>query len=114
SKKVGCKFRLTLKRHCKNEPGWHLNLTTPHHNGHPPTPPIHHAQHCRLTVEQLAFVESQTDAGVTASQILASLKERYGNEFNATRKTIYNAQDKLRLRRLNGRTPIQALLDEFR
>ncbi|RPA84035.1 hypothetical protein BJ508DRAFT_200351, partial [Ascobolus immersus RN42] len=112
TRKVGCDFRLTLRHH-KRDGRWHLLHTNPSHNGHNPSTPMHHPQHCRLTSDQLAFVESQTDAGVTAAQIVASLKQQYGSSFTATRKTVYNAQARLRTRRLNGRSPIRALLDEF-
>ncbi|RPA70698.1 hypothetical protein BJ508DRAFT_336899 [Ascobolus immersus RN42] len=109
--KEGCNFRLTL-RYWKTDCCWHIIPTQPEHSSHGPNKPEGLPRHQRLTDEQLKHVEVESNAGVTAANILASLKERWP-DCHAKRRTIYNAQAALRRKALAGRSEMQALLDEF-
>ncbi|RPA71062.1 hypothetical protein BJ508DRAFT_201168, partial [Ascobolus immersus RN42] len=91
---------------------WHIVHTNTEHNHEPSTDPRHHPQHCRLSSEEREFVEQETKAGVTAANICIGLKEKWPNCL-ATRRTVYNTQLSLRQKELNGRSEIQALLDEM-
>ncbi|CAG8502740.1 2637_t:CDS:2, partial [Scutellospora calospora] len=57
-------------------------------------------------------VQEMSTAGIHPREILSTLRQSNPNNF-AISKTIYNARDKIRHDNLQGRTPIQALLDEL-
>ncbi|RPA71281.1 hypothetical protein BJ508DRAFT_336213 [Ascobolus immersus RN42] len=64
--KVGCEFKLSLWR--QKSGGWKLVFTNPLHNDHEPSDePVAHSHLRRLTLDQLNFVEQQTNAGGDSS-----------------------------------------------
>jgi len=65
-----------------------------------------------MTTEELHLLEDMSKAGATPKVILATLHRR-NSESLLVAPDIYNARKKIRTQELNGRTPIEALLDEF-
>jgi hypothetical protein len=64
----------------------------------------------RLNDQRLAAVGRLSDAGCTPRQILSALRLEE-QDLAAVSRTTYNAPAKIRREMLDGRTPIQALLD---
>ncbi|KAI7937823.1 hypothetical protein MJO29_015138 [Puccinia striiformis f. sp. tritici] len=78
-----------------------------------PTPvdsPSAHAAHKRVTLEQVIAIQKLSQSNIKPTQILLQLQTS-NNKTYATNKTISNVLQKQRLKDLDGRTPIQALLD---
>ena len=65
-----------------------------------------------MTSDELELVEDMTQSGATPKVIIGTIRRRNPESLVITRD-IYNACRTLRNRQLNGRTPIEALLDEF-
>ena len=61
---------------------------------------------------QTEQVKHTTNAGVKAASILSALRMTDGETF-ANLRTIYNARFSMRTEQLTGRSPVDALLDNF-
>ncbi|POW13172.1 hypothetical protein PSTT_03934 [Puccinia striiformis] len=72
--------------------------------------PLAHAAHKRVTLEQVIAIQKLSQSNIKPTQILLQLQTS-NNKTYATNKTISNVLQKQRLKDLDGRTPIQALLD---
>ncbi|KAI9617890.1 hypothetical protein H4Q26_012755 [Puccinia striiformis f. sp. tritici PST-130] len=72
--------------------------------------PSAHAAHKRVTLEQVIAIQKLSQSNIKPTQILLQLQTS-NNKTYATNKTISNVLQKQRLKDLDGRTPIQALLD---
>ncbi|CAG8719131.1 17336_t:CDS:2 [Cetraspora pellucida] len=107
---IDCPFELYGK---KMEDGqWHLTIKNANHNheasedisGHPSS---HH-----LNKDDQKRVQEMFIAGIYPYEILSTFCQSNPDSLVIS-KTIYNARDKVRRDNLQGRTPIQALLDKL-
>ena len=83
------------------------------HNHEPSLHPSGHSTHRNLNSEQADTVRNMTLADVKPLGILSSLLMENDSAL-ANLSTLYNERTKLRKDKLNGRTPIQALFDDFK
>ena len=107
---IGCSFELYGKK--LNNGKWELIINNKEHN-HEASPYISgHPSSRKLNEEDQQKVQDMSIAGVYPREILSTLRKNNPNSL-AISKTIYNARDKIRRDNLQGRTPIEALLDEL-
>ncbi|KNE97965.1 hypothetical protein PSTG_08642 [Puccinia striiformis f. sp. tritici PST-78] len=113
TKKICCPFEvkgsIPTSRKIMNKV-WTLEIREPEHNHEPSYSPLAHAAHKRVTLEQVIAIQKLSQSKIKPTQILIQLRTS-NNETYATNKTISNVLQKQRLKDLDGRTPIQALLD---
>lgn len=118
SRKCGCDFELrgskpkplratVQKPHPVQPPRyWTLVTLNGAHNHEPSICPEAHSVHRRLTEDGLAQVELLTKSKLTAKHILPLLRTATEGSL-ATNQTIYNAQKKIRLDELEGKSPFE-------
>nr|XP_043620335.1 PKS-NRPS hybrid synthetase cheA-like [Erigeron canadensis] len=95
SKKIDCKFEL-VGRYYKVNDLWVLKVKCDEHNHEPLLFPEGHPYARRLTHRETCLVATMTSQNLKARDILATLKVLDENNVS-TNRTIYNAQEKLRL-----------------
>jgi len=108
TKLAGCPFRLVLWLGQDDE--WHLDLTDSRHNHHPSPPSTHPTLRRQEMEEKGSQVEAQLKAGMNTGQILSAI---YNEDDSSAIKPrdIYNKCQKIHHELLDGKTPVQALLD---
>ncbi|XP_052624759.1 uncharacterized protein LOC122196574 [Lactuca sativa] len=105
SKKTNCQFQLEGK-YSKEHDKWTLRVICDEHN-HPPAQHMEgHPFARRLSVDETRLVANLTRKNVAPRDILSALKVQNENNVS-TIKTIYNAQQKIRMHEQAGRTPMQ-------
>jgi len=114
SRLTGCPFKLTAKR--RKDSRWHLNLTHPYHN-HEATSAEEISGHSRARIpnsEQKAMISSLAATNILSRKIRTVLSReavKTGKTFRMTSRDISNAVAKEKRQRLQGRHPINVLLD---
>ncbi|POW13909.1 hypothetical protein PSHT_07589 [Puccinia striiformis] len=113
TKKIGCPFEvkgsIPTSQKIMNKT-WTLEIRVPGHNHEPSDSPSAHAAHKQVTREQVIAIQKLSQSNIKPTQILLQLQTS-NNETYTTNKMISNVLQKKRLQDLDGRTPIQALLD---
>ncbi|CAG8800462.1 5604_t:CDS:2, partial [Racocetra persica] len=107
---IDCPFELYGKK--MKDSQWHLTIKNKRHNHEASQDISGHLSSCRLNEEDQQRVREMSTAGVRPREILSTLRQDDLGKL-AILKTIYNARDKIHRDNLQGRTPIQALLDEL-
>src|SRR2546429_9222733 len=96
----------------KSDGQWNLSIKNAEHN-HPPSGYMSgHPTYRQLNEQNMQIVRSMSSAGISPRQMLATLSQN-NDTFTAISKTIYNPQMQIRHENLQGRTPIQSLIDEL-
>ncbi|KNE97864.1 hypothetical protein PSTG_08887 [Puccinia striiformis f. sp. tritici PST-78] len=88
---------------------WKLVTLEGEHNHDPSPSPSSHAAHRQLLPEQVIEIQKLSRSNLKPAQMLLQLKTS-DNETYATNKTISNALQKNRLKELDGKSPVEALL----
>ncbi|XP_052620898.1 protein FAR1-RELATED SEQUENCE 5-like [Lactuca sativa] len=105
SKKTNCQFQLEGK-YSKEHDKWTLRVICDEHN-HPPTQHMEgHPFARRLSVDETRLVANLRRKNMAPRDILSALKAQNENNVS-TIKTIYNAQQKIRMHEQAGRIPMQ-------
>jgi hypothetical protein len=108
---TGCPFRLVIFKN-KNDDQWKLEVKEKHHNHPRSLNPSAHNVYRKRTSAQKDTIESMTHAGVRPMQIMAAVqKEDPDTLVSAT--DIYSERKAIRGKHLDGRSPIEALLDDL-
>ena len=111
SKKINCSFQLEGK-YSKEYNHWMLKVICDEHN-HPPAQHLEgHPFARRLSVDETRLVADLTRKNVTPRNILSTLKEQNKNNVSVI-KTVYNAQQKIRMDSQAGKTPMQVLMSHL-
>ncbi|KAF2727225.1 hypothetical protein EJ04DRAFT_451777, partial [Polyplosphaeria fusca] len=96
----------------KDSDQWKLEVQDKHHNHPRSINPSAHNVYRRRTSVQKDMIESMTHAGVRPMQILAAIqKEDQDTLVSAT--DIRSERKTIREKHLNGRSPIETLLDDL-
>jgi len=105
-----CAFEIRIHR---TEYGtWKVRIHNPTHNHEPSSNLSEHSQYRRPTVEEKTAIQSLHASGVAPRFIVSTLLERNPDTAVTTRE-VYNEIAKARKERLNGLTPIEALIMEL-
>ena len=103
SKKTDCPFNLYASFSKKTQL-WSFKIKDPNHNHPPSSHPSEHAIHRRLTTDQFEQASRLTSSGVAPQSILQSIQSTNPTQnplpLLSNLNTIYNASNKLRLKRL--------------
>jgi hypothetical protein len=117
TRKTGCPFKLVIFK-MKSEDDqptsdqWRLEVTNAEHNHDPSLhPSAHHVYHKR-TAAQTETIRAMSDAGTRPMQVLTALQQQDPDTV-LTADDVRNDRKKLRREHLNGRSPIEALLDDL-
>jgi hypothetical protein len=113
SKKIGCPFEF-LGNFYKKQGCYRIKIKNPHHNHPASADPYIHPIHRRLTSSQKEKVTELTNAGVAPLKIKSALVQDTNTPSHATLNTIYNHRNQMRMDQLQGRTPIEALVNQIR
>ncbi|CAI9298969.1 unnamed protein product [Lactuca saligna] len=108
SRKTNCKFELQGK-YSKVLDRWTLRVKCDEHNHAPAQHMEGHPFARRLSVDENRLVANLTRKHVARCHILSTLKEQNENNVSVI-KTIYNAQQKIRMHEKAGKTPMQVLM----
>nr|XP_024375781.1 protein FAR1-RELATED SEQUENCE 5-like [Physcomitrium patens] len=92
---------------------WHLKVKNAEHNHEPSFDMSGHPRVRRLNQNQQAAVRQMFVAGVPPQSTLTTLRQA-DPDLSAIARNIYNERATARRESLRGRTPIEAILDEFR
>jgi hypothetical protein len=107
----GCPFKLTIFQ-IKNSSQWVLTVTDSNHNHERSLNPSAHNVYRRRTQEQKDIIQLMTHAGARPMQIMAAIqKEDPDTLVSAT--DVRSDRKAIREEQLNGRTPIETLLDDL-
>jgi hypothetical protein len=111
SKKCGCLMKVELRLDSLSS-NWMLRVLEGAHNHSPSTAAVAHTAHraAALTLETRAQISGFVQAGQSISQILINLRTS-DPELPLIAKDIGNIVQQIRAEELNGRTPIQWLLE---
>lgn len=105
-----CEFEVRIHR---TEYGtWQVRIYHPTHNHEPSSNPSEHSQYRQPTAEEKTTIQSLHESGVAPRFIVSTLLERNLDTAVTTRE-VYNEIAKARKERLNGLTPIEALIMEL-
>ncbi|XP_074281819.1 protein FAR1-RELATED SEQUENCE 5-like [Silene latifolia] len=107
---INCPFKIQGKR--KSDGLWTLDLIDISHNHDPSKDMAGHPSCRRLTKSETSEVERLSIAGIQPRNILSSLRLKNPN-IQAVSRTLYNVKTKIRNEKLDGRSMIQALFEEF-
>jgi hypothetical protein len=113
SKKCGCLMKVELRLD-KVTTQWMLQVLESAHNHSPSVLPIAHPAHrtSAMSPEVRAEIGTLASAGFAPNQILTALRtSTYPEPVDLVAKDISNLIQEARLQELNGRTPIQWLLE---
>ena len=114
---TGCPFKLVIfkmKREDDEQTNdqWKLEVTSSEHNHEPSLhPSAHHVYHKRKVAET-DTIRSMTRAGSQPMQILTALRQQDPATL-LTADNIRTDRKKIRKERLDGRSPIETLLDDL-
>lgn len=112
TKLTGCPFRLQILR-MKPIGNFRLTVHNSTHNHAPSWHPVAHAVHRRIDEGTHVVIRAETRAGVKPKQIMTRLiQETPGTAIK--QKDVYNTIKKIRGERLDGKTPIEALIAELK
>ncbi|KAK9736070.1 hypothetical protein RND81_04G247900 [Saponaria officinalis] len=103
-------FKIQGKR--KSDGLWTLDLINISHNHDPSKDMVDHPSCRRLTKSETSEVERLSISGIQPRNILSSLRLKNPN-IQAVSRTLYNVKTKIRNEKLDGRSMIQALFEEF-
>ncbi|KAM4055527.1 MULE transposase [Hirsutella rhossiliensis] len=110
SRKTNCPFAAKIVQRQLDGDQWRVIVINPDHN-HDPSPPGAFPEYRRLSDPQVKHVEMlAADAGVTARQILLSLRAASRSRVLATEQDIMNIIARLHRHRLGAHTSTQALI----
>ncbi|EKG09961.1 Transcription factor FAR1-related protein, partial [Macrophomina phaseolina MS6] len=111
TRSTGCPFKLVIFK-VKHSDQWKLEVQDKHHNHPRSINPSAHNVYRRRTPAQKEMIESMTHAGARPMQILAAIqKEDQDTLVSAT--DVRSERKAIREKHLNGRSPIETLLDDF-
>ena len=111
--KTSCPWSAILKRGEGDDATWTISITDDTHNHETDQDTLSIFPSARqMTTEELQLLGDMSKAGSTPKVILATLRLR-NPDSSLISSDIYNARKKIRTDELNGRTPVEALLDEF-
>jgi hypothetical protein len=112
---TGCPFRATIFKIKteENNDSWRLETTNPTHNHPPSSDPRVHNVHRKRTPADLKTIDSMTRAGSRPKQIFAAITQQ-NPETLVTPRDVRTDRQMLRNTQLNGRTPIETLLDDLK
>ncbi|KAI8826284.1 uncharacterized protein EV422DRAFT_481114, partial [Fimicolochytrium jonesii] len=91
---------------------WQLTVVHGEHNHKPSHNPAAHPILRRLTDSQRGMTHALLQANVQPRQAVTALRQHVDPCY-AIQKTIYNEQQALRTQALDGRTPLQSLLQQL-
>jgi MULE transposase domain len=107
SKLINCPFEMKIS-HIENT--WKLVIKNGNHN-HPPSEDINvHSTVRKLDRNSIDLVEQMINSGSVPKTIVSTVN---GQGSSIISRDIYNCKRTIRRNNLNGRTPIQALVDEL-
>lgn len=92
------------------EPGWHTRWNNEDHNHIPSDAASAHAIHRTLTPEIKAIINGEYIGNSTPMQVYDSLTSQFGMRLALKPRDVHNEFARLRAERLNGKTPLEALL----
>lgn len=107
---TGCQFEIRLHR--TEYSTWQVKVYNPDHNHPPSESAAQHAQYRRPNNEQKALIQSLTASGVAPRFVVAALLEKDPDSLVSTAE-VYNEVARLKKIRLNGLTPMEALITEL-
>jgi hypothetical protein len=111
TRSTGCPFKLVIFKVKHNEQ-WGLEVLDKHHNHSRSINPSAHNVYRRRTTAQKEVIELMTHAGARPNQILAAIQgEDEDTLVSAT--DIRGERKPIREKQLDGRSPIEALLDNL-
>ncbi len=117
TRKSGCEWSAISKRARTAEGwSWSVEVLISVHNHDPSDPTAYHSAR-QLTTEEKTVVKGMTKSGAAPKIILATLND--ARAISGDRKAavigqdIYNVKKRQRLEELQGRTPVEALLDQL-
>lgn len=111
TKKTNCPFSVHLVRQKRDgNVVWKRHVMLPDHNHEASIAPIAHTSYRKRTDEALKLIETMTLSGSKARDVLTACRQ-HGHTVSA--RDIYNERYNVWSRKLNGMTPIQALLHEL-
>ncbi|XP_077246001.1 protein FAR1-RELATED SEQUENCE 5-like [Tasmannia lanceolata] len=107
---IRCPFRMEGRR--MPDGSWRLKVNDGEHNHEPLEDISCHPYSRRFSEEEILQIKEMANTGIQPRQMLIAL--RNGNpDHLAISRDVYNLKAKIRKKKLSGRTPIQALLDEL-
>jgi hypothetical protein len=109
SRLTGCKFRISCVYRVRDDL-WHLSPIELNHNHEPSLDLSGHSIARRLNQEEKKRVLSLAESGVGPSQILSYIKKDFNNQ-TTSRKEIHNFLASSRINMLNGKNPVEKLLE---
>ncbi|CAG8816326.1 10173_t:CDS:1, partial [Racocetra persica] len=109
SRLVNCLFELFGSR---RDNIWYLEIRNSKHNHEASIDISGYPIVRRLNTEQKDLVKQMAAAGSRLRQILATIHQNNPSSM-VILKTVYNTMQSIRQKRLDGRTPVQALLYEL-
>jgi hypothetical protein len=108
---AGCPFKLFIFR-MKHSEQWKLEFLDKHHNHIRSINPSAHNVYRKRTTAQKEAIELMTHAGARPMQILAAIQSE-DHDTLVTATDIRGERKKIRERHLDGRSPMEALLDDL-
>src|SRR2546423_5242461 len=114
---TGCPFKLVIFKMKSEGDGqtndqWMLQVTNPEHNHQPSLNPSAHLVYHKRTAVQTETIRSMTRAGSRPAQILTALQQQSPDTL-VTAQDIRGDRKKIKTEHLDGRTPIETLLDDL-
>ncbi len=111
TRKCKCLFMLLGSRDTISD-RWSLSVLSGQHNHDPSTSPAAHPSLRKLNNDQREGLAALTASAVLPRTIGTIMRQK-GAEDTLIMKDIYNARQRIRSGLLNGRTPMQALVESF-
>jgi hypothetical protein len=108
---TGCPFKLVIFR-MKHSEQWKLEVLDKHHNHSRSINPSAHNVYRKRTTAQKEVIELMTHAGARPMQILAAIQSE-DHDTLVTATDIRGERKKIREKHLDGRSPMEALLDDL-
>jgi hypothetical protein len=108
---TACPFKLVIFK-VKHSEQWKLEVLDKHHNYSPSINPSAHNVYRKRTTAQKEVIELMTNAGARPMQILAAIQSE-NQDTLVTATDIRGEREAIRERYLDGRCPIEALLDDL-
>ena len=111
TRSTGCPFKLVIFR-TKHSDQWKLEVQNRNHNHPRSINSSAHNVYRRRTPAQKEVIESMTHAGVRPMQILAAI-QREDLDTLVTATDVRSERKAIREKHLNGRSPVETLLDDL-
>lgn len=108
---TGCPFKLVIFK-VKHSQQWKLEVLDKHHNHSKSISPSAHNVYRKRTTAQKEVIELMTHAGVRPMQILAAIQSEDRNTL-VSATDIRGERKAIREKQLDGRSPMEALLDDL-